>query len=351
MVKKFTEYITERLGVVESTLPYIEVLSNFIFNKTIEFHKMYSDSDDKKIIKEYHKRFKKTDFNVDANSWKDFPVDFIEVISTYSKRYDGRYMTDPKGKFVSSKVGGACYAFAEGNEKEASKVIKVGKDRSLKLKFDMSCAIWKSFDEKDYDYLLAKIKSVISHELNHAYENWKRKKNKATPLSYTMTTASYMKNKMNFDKSVWNFWLNNFLDLIYQIEPHELNAHSQEVAEFIKDSGNNLESYKEKFPNSYSNIQNMLNFNADDFIKKLSTKIKRAYQGEVDVQYVQNTLKKLFIDQVQIVLKDFKNETSRYNINALKKMSFEEFVSYFGKKFNEGGERLMKAVGRAIVNK
>lgn len=351
MIKNFTEYITEKLGVAESSLPYIEVLSKFAFEKTIEFHKIYADSEDKKIIKEYHKKFRKSDFIVDEEHWKDFPIEYIDVIFTYGKRYDGRYMTDTKGRFVEAKVGGACYSFAEGNEKEASKIIRHGKEVSLGIKFDIGCYVWKTFNEKSYDYLLSKIKSVVSHELNHAYENWKRKSNKSSSSSYTMTNVSYMKNKMNFDKTIWNFWVNNFLDFIYQIEPHELNAHSQEVAEFVKDSGNDFEAYKKQFPSSYNNIQSMLNFDPEDFTKKLRMKIHRAYSGEVDIDYVLNSLKKLFIDQIGIVLKELKKEKSRYNVPMLKEMSFEEFISYFGKKFNEGGERLMKAIGRAVVNK
>lgn len=347
MIQKFNQYITERLGVADATLYYIDVLAEFILNKTIEFHKIYSNKEEKKISKEYFKKFRKEDFEIDSDDyWKLLPISEIDLTFTYNKRYDGRYMTDTKGQFVPMKVGGACNAFASGREAYAS---RIKKDKTILLKLEMNCDIWKTFDESKYDLLLSKLKTVLSHELNHLYENYRRKVGKSEPLTYSVTLATYSDNKSKVDKSVWRVWEKLFLDYVYMSEPHELNAFSQEITKSIESSNYNLEAFKVYFSHSYTTIKNLQNFNSSVYKQKLLRKIKKHYDNPNEIL---NKLKNEFITEYKSFLIEFKeSDKARYDVERLDRMTFDEFLEFFEPIFHRSGDRLMKAIGRALSRK
>lgn len=355
MIKKFEQYITEKLGVADATLYYIDVLAEFCLNKTIEFHKIYADKPEKKITKEFTKKFQKSDFEIDSPEyWSLLPINEIELIFTYHKRYDGRHMTDTNGVFTPIKVGGACYGFAEKNVKGESSYMdssRINRDqfKSINLKLEMNCDIWKTFDESKYDLLLSKFKTVISHELNHLYENYRRKISGKDPLTYGVTYATYSDNKSRVDKSIWKIWENLFLSYIYQSEPHELNAFSQEISQAVENCHFDLEKFKEDYKHSYLTIKRFQEFNSLEFKQKLSKKIKKHYEG---VDKILNMLKKEFTDEYKEKSKEYRESgKERYDVSKFEKMTFDEFLKFWEPIFHKSGERLIKSLGRALSRK
>lgn len=347
MIKKYSDYINEGLGMAEPVSIYIDAVSQFTLNRVLYFHSLYADKDNKVVDRYYYKTFKKNDFNIIEKFWDKYPINTLTLKVVYEKRYDGDFMKDKiTNKFVPFKVGGGCFGFAEfPNTRGKYDVSRINRDygvETLDLSMEMSVDFWKTFDESMKSILLARIKSVVSHELNHSYEQWQRRKAKANDFAYGVTYATYMENDLKLPKSIWNTWSNKFLNLLYMSEPFEINAFNQEFHQNAKDCSS-IEEFKTKFSVSWNHIRALVDFNSDSFIKNLSSKIKR--EG-LDTE---KTLDKLKEQLIAELAKNSEGEKKpRYSPHMLKQLTFNEMVYYFDSIFHEAGKKLIKGLGRAF---
>jgi hypothetical protein len=136
-------------------------------------------------------------------------------------------------------IGGYASPFATGREKLATRFrdpIKQNTDHSLSIHIGLQMIYDESFRKISFDFgdferthLFKKVHSVLSHELNHLYEYYKRKNSGSDNISLSLTwTTIDEENFYEVPQSIFRYWQLEFTDYIYVSEPHEINAQVQE---------------------------------------------------------------------------------------------------------------------------
>jgi hypothetical protein len=348
----FNQYIVEKLGVSVASLQFVEFLNKRCLSSFEEFlesdMRKWDNHMDKipySLIKTYIK---------DPEVYSQFPVVGFELIYLFNKLTDTQFKkTYPQSYKNGSvmSVGGWAAGFGNRNWKWYSKltdpkkrytekgiVVQIGLEINInKEKFDIT-------NTENLKTLKDNIDSTMYHELNHSFEHYQRtihgdKSGYIWQRSFSTSLTYAAENKYKFPKLVYKFWQENFLDYIYLSEEFELRSNVQEMAYFLK-------TYPDKDIKDfviYKNAQYMVSFDGYNFYNKLLKNISEHEPYKGNEVAIAERLKKMWVD---VYLKQCKEQKSEPIISqpTLEKMSCEDFVKYWGKKFNENGTYLKKKI-------
>jgi hypothetical protein len=303
---KLRRLIVEVLGVQFEILKITDILSKKVFEKIIQYKDKISDGETYEL-------------NVDEILEKELSNE--TKIRTIKSKIDFTYNSNFKisGQFKSSKI-------------------KLNSDNS----YDVSIDIQLFTD--NLDDLEQNLKSVISHELNHAFVYLKKlyKKNKTQVLNK-------VKNKTSIDLELSNFKnkeLKDFLKMFYLSLPEEVNARVQQTASELKSL--NTKDYSEtmqelkKF-NPLKDVEILKRYNINDILN-LEPEILK------DFIIIFNKNINLFQDEdlenkIKIIEepKQFFKYWNRYIINAGEKL-FRKIVRLVAMKHGEDENKILSEI-------
>jgi hypothetical protein len=178
------------------------------------------------------------------------------------------------------KVGGYASPFARGRESRATRFknpVKQLTEHSISVHLGISLYYSKFFRKISFTHphfentkLFKKIESVISHELNHLYEFYNRKLNRAPPIKVAPTMAAFSDNIYDVPKSIYDKWNDGFTYFIYNSEKHEINAQTQEAYSYIR----RLSLDRFKRTRLWKESERMKNWNYKEFLEELKDEIE-----------------------------------------------------------------------------
>jgi hypothetical protein len=347
----FNQYILEKLGVSKASLQFVEFLNDRCLSSFEEFMDSNMRKLDNHIDKIPYSLIKS--YIKDRDVYSQFPVVGFELVYLFTKMTDKqftkKYPTSKNGSVMA--VGGWAAGFGNKNWKWYSKMTEPKKeltDKGILVQIGIEISINKEkFDlnnTEQFRLLKDNIDSTMYHELNHSFEHYQRtlkgdKTKFVWERSFSTALTYAAENKYKFPKFVFKFWEQNFLDYIYLSEEHELRSNIQEMAYFLK-------TYPERDIKDfviYKNAQYMQSFDGYNFYHKLLKKISEheSYKGQESI--IAERLKKMWVD---VYMRECKSQKSEPIISeaTLEKMTCEEFIKFWGKKFKENGNYLKKKI-------
>lgn len=291
---KLRRLIVEVLGVQFEILKITDILSKKVFEKIIQYKDKISDGETYEL-------------NVDEILEKELSNE--TKIRTIKSKIDFTYSSNFKlsGQFKSSKI-------------------KLNSDNSYDISIDIQL-----FTD-NLDGLEQNLKSVISHELNHAFVCLKKlyKKNKTQVLNK-------VKNKTSIDLELSNFKnkeLKDFLKMFYLSLPEEVNARVQQTASELKSL--NTKDYSET-------MQELKKFNP---LKDVE--ILKRYNIN-DVLNLEPEILKDFIIIFNKNINLFQDEDSENKIKIIEEP--KQFFKYWNRYIINAGEKLFRKIVRLVAMK
>lgn len=342
--------INEALGVAEATMFYTKRLTHVVID---EFYKYIDntrslggdieDTDSVDIRIPYRQIYTLIPIGK-RDVYEKFPLSEIILTIELSKKNSTEMFGYEENEEVGYKVGGYASSFAKGREKYATRFmhpVRQNDDHSLSIHLGVMINYGKKFKKISQElplfektHLFKKIESVIVHELNHLYEYYNRKLSGGGKFDLAMTWASIGDNIYGVPKPVYDHWQRYFTDYIYQSEPHEINAQSQEAMTYVE----RLSFDRFRGTKTWKTGKIMQNFDYKEFLEgfeKIIVDSRLAKTSTID-------------HMVGIFKKDYENLVAEYEEDPkikpgyLNRMSTEEFFKFFQKRINESGSTLIK---------
>lgn len=338
---KFKKF-NESFGIAESSILY----SDFLLEEFSEKYKNWKKTNKDKFIevKKYNNEYLSE--IIDSPKWTEYPVSSIivewEIIKMSNEKFSKKYSLSSKTKdFITT---GGCYNLVDHKSEDESYIDGPINDRSPKticLRINLCMHFCDKFD--DYDSMIVEFESLITHELNHAYEGWQRLKNKSPQISTDVTMAILDNNRARIKKELRNVWFNNIEYLIYATERHEISALVQEVLPYIKRYP--LEEVKKRSL-SWKYSDKMVNFDVDKFKEEFNNKTKELYP-DGDPNFFLKYLKTALSNQLIKLREDSKlniEDKPTIDGNKIKNMDIDEFLIYVKNRLNIAGEKIQKKI-------
>ena len=335
--------INEMVGVAEATLIY----NDFILNLFNEYLTEFLESGESK----YDKGRTYTDYDLSEiikdKLWPKMPISSILLEFSFKKITDDEF----KKKYpVTSKIknyngSGACYPIGTVKSPEDSYITDPIDDRApqtIHLRLQIGAIISDSFNENNIEGLLLETESSITHELNHAYEGWKRITSGAGIISTDVTWALDV-NRSKIRKDIWKYWTDSIATYLYWSEKHEINAMTQEAWPYVKKY--DVEKMKSSCP-TWRYADDMTKFKADKFKADMYKIIKDAYP-DAEPDLILRRMKTGFANQL---IKD-REESIKSNANSpsisgkrVNDMKLDDFLKYTEVRVNLAGEKLKRRI-------
>lgn len=358
----FKNYISEKLGVAEASLFYIDQ----VFNKTwYNFLEFYQDEEDKLYEEDIRIPYSEIKpYITNTLDYVMFPVTGIDLHLNFKKsnqiEFEKRYRYIFKSKKIKFSVTGFATNFGHRNwtgYSKATNPVKKLSDHGIIINCGISIDISPSFNvnsNEDKKKMITDIKETIWHELNHLYEYYHRfihQSGVVTSRAPNIAITLSDENKWGIPKDIYDEWLYNFSYYLYASEPHELNAQVQEVAFFVTEHGFDsvykthawkVANYMEKF-SADKFINHMKDFITDFAEKRMEKDGKTDYVGAEDRVF--QRLKNMWVSRYEKYTNEHK-ERPIMPIDTLKKMTYEQFIRYFEKRLNQSGTYLKKKIGK-----
>ena len=329
--------INEKLGIAEASTYYADIITMRSFSLLEDFESKNPTPDESD--RKYEIRFTYRDLKGFITNWEKYKKFPVSEINFFLKIKCSSTLFGKEDISISALA----YPYSDDEDLKTSrfkKPIKKSTEHSLSLAMDMEIEYKKSVFEKGKIYVSNYIKAAVLHELNHFYEDYRRKIKGSPPLKYAIA-ASIGDNIRKVQGDLYRVWYNSFTILVYKAEPHETNACIQEGLPQIKEMG--LEEFKTT--RLWKEAIQMEIFNADNFMEKFN-EIAVRHNKEYDKVLLEK-LKNDFLDDYEKYCKDFE-ETPRYNIEHLKSLSIEKFFKFWQKIINKAGERIIKGYKRLV---
>jgi len=343
-LNKFQSF-NEALGIARSTMFYVDKLTYICIQ---EFYKYIdrtrplgpdADDNDSVNIRLSYREISRLVPNFKKEEYDEFPLSEILLTLDFTKR--GENKIGGSGYLI----GGYASPFARGREKQATRfkdAIRQNVDHSLSIHLGIQMIydsnfkkISPDFEQFERTHLFKKVKSVITHELNHLYEFYNRKIYKSKPITTSLTWAAIgEENIYDVPESIFNFWQSEFTDYIYNSEKHEINAQVQEAKTFV-----DLYTF-ERFRRTdlWKFAKNMQRWSYDEFKTNFN---KSVSDHELNTQETLEKMKNLFCDEYIKLATDWKEDPS-LSPQKLKGMSVDSFFKFFQKRFEESGTKLVR---------
>jgi len=343
-LNKFQSF-NEALGIARSTMFYVDKLTYICIQ---EFYKYIdrtrplgpdADDNDSVNIRLSYREISRLVPNFKKEEYDEFPLSEILLTLDFTKR--GENKIGGSGYLI----GGYASPFARGREKQATRfkdAIRQNVDHSLSIHLGIQMIydsnfkkISPDFEQFERTHLFKKVKSVITHELNHLYEYYKRKLYGSKSISTSLTWTSIgEENIYDVPESIFNFWQSQFTDYIYNSEKHEINAQVQEAKTFV-----DLYSF-ERFRRHglWKFAKDMQRWSYDEFKTNFS---KKTLDNGLEPQETLEKMKNVFCDEYIKLATDWKEDPS-LSPQKLKGMSVDSFFKFFQKRFEESGTKLVR---------
>jgi len=351
-IKSYSTFlpINEALGLAEPTLIYTDFLAERFKQKFDEWYlkRTQAGSLRKEKVKESVNATDLADI-ISNNIWPKFPV------STMNITYDFEIKTDEEfakrfpdtSKYQGHVSFGSCYNIMDKKE-NGSYVQDPIDDRTestIHIEIELGAVIRESFE--DEELLIVEIESLITHELNHAYENWNRSLKGAPNLS-TDVTWSLEANRSKIKKEIFKEWYNKIGYFLYWSESHEQRAMVQEAWPYVKKF--KFDDMKKVCP-VWRNLTYMENFNANDFKSHMVKVIKDTYP-DADPELMLRRIKSSFANQLIESRKESSLEVEdKPSISGeeVHRMSVDKFLSFVQKRANFSAGQMKRKI-RALYS-
>lgn len=352
-MKLITQYqnfsINEAMGVAEPTQFYLQRLTYLVIDKLYEFSdemraSKISKTDEPTIV-EITMNYRDIKYLIPRDKeefYLDFPLSQIILHLELSKdKMSEKYL-----------VGGSAYPFARSREKYATRFkpeIKQAVNHTISIFMGVEVIIGQNFRKinQDFDmfentHLFKKIESVISHELNHLYEFYRRRISGAKSISTSMTWASIGKNVYGVSEEIFDYWQSEFTDLIYESENPEINAQTQEAKTYVDRM--NFEKFRKT--NFWKKAKLMQEYSVDEFLIGLRNKFE---SENIPLSKIKD-MKDNFVLEYERLVRESK-EKPYLKPEFLEKMSENDFYKFFEKRIKESGTKLIKNYCRLFALK
>lgn len=317
--KKFEQFLNEAHGYSNSVKEYAIVC--------------------KEVINHHFKRY--LDFNFKKGVLTNFSVPIViddaysEVSQAVSRDFPiDRIMIDFK-IVVSKEYESMNYS---GHYRRQYDKVKLTKGKDEKVNIEIMCTVIISRKEMQISVETANeyIDDILSHELTHAYNDYKNPKG-------IVATFPYLMNKLeDYDFSKNSEHLKKFIFLIYALSDDEINAMTGE-----------RETFKSKMRlNSFSGARiarDGIRFDPKRYYLKITDDLQRNNYPAID--YVIDNFGEVFVKEYKEVAKDLKIKPDPKILKLKKTATLDEVLEYFGKIFNRQGKKLLTKLGRKIEGK
>ncbi len=334
-IKKFEHFLNEALGISEPSLLYLDFLTNYIYSTFEDFYSENTKRDTIKLRLNWP-LIKGHITTKDKLLFDSFPIKEFDLKLSLKKialGEDGRFSIGGGMWPISVKSGSKLYS-------------SIKKDRQGKFylcaKMDIIININdKIFTDDNLEELYIDLKATIAHELNHAYEHYKRVGNPVN-LDKAMDPFIGIVNMYNPDKSqisvdLYDKWI-EFCNLLYKSDPHEVNAMTQEMLIYLEDNKLDQETVKEN--NIWLSAEEMIDFDYEYFYDEL---LELADGDSKKIELLKNT----FIDKMSRELKNYKMVgKSKHDVDRIKNQPAITFMKDYGKVINNSGNRLKRNIIR-----
>lgn len=288
--------------------------------------------------------------NVGTESFKDFPLEDI-CIDLHLKHIENDGFYDAGDDVV--ETGGyqlisddmIDFETSSFSQNSYSNIV----DKSYYVRFQFNIEIPKKLKSIDVSRFKQRVKSVIYHELAHAYDNVKNSK--------IATVRAHINDSKNLKLLALACpSVREFIHLVYFTSPEEVYAN------IIGSKG--FETYEEfkKFW-LYKDIQKLKNFKAEEFISKLkadlpkdavweSHEFERVRKYKLPAQFP-----KLFADYHQFLLYKFegmqfiRDDYDHDKYSKLGKLTMAQFADYWEEEFNTVGQHYEENIMKMINDK
>lgn len=348
--------ILEKMGVVNSTTFYIRRLTYIVLEEFYKFieqtrgiGKENSDYIEYEIVVPYQEiNSLLPSGKKGLEEYSNFPISEIIINLQLSKE------TVEKMKGNDYMVGGYAMPFAKGRELQATRFrnpIKQNTDHSISIYMGIELLYGPYFKRINFNHphfentkLFKKVESIISHELNHLYEFYKRRLSRGGKIRLAPTMASLTDNTYDdISSSIFKIWSENFLVHIYNSEPHEMNAQVQEANTYVK----RMDLTKFKNSNIWKESQKMRYWSYKEFLSDLKEEIE--YE-KLDINSTIEKLKEIFLNDLEKWVIDLK-ESPTIKVDKLRNLSTDNFFVFFEKRIKESGNILTRRFLRLFSRK
>jgi hypothetical protein len=337
----------ESVGLADATLIYNKFLTTE-YEKFIE--KFLLTNKDVYEESHYYKREDLLEF-IESNNWEKWPVSEIYVEFSIKIMTDEKFTEKyPKKSSIYKEnftTTGACYPIV-GYRKNQSYTIDSIDDRtdvSIHLRMELGGVVSRKFKfEEDLNFLLLEIESTVAHELNHAYEGWRRSSSGSPNLSADLTWA-LDDNRSKIKSEIWRVWYKNIGFNIYFSERHEVNAIVQEAWPYVQKY--DLDELKKISP-SWRTSDILSKFKATEFKKEMYDIITKFYpESEVDMVLLKlkNGLANKLIktrEKSEMLSEDKPSILGE----RIRKMSVDQFLIFVEKRLNLAGIKIKRKILR-----
>lgn len=350
VIKRYNEYIKERVGFADPTAAYIRIIFDHMKYMITD---LYSKSpDEQKLSFVLSDLFlKKKMSSKEKELTIDFPVRKFFINFKFTKN-DLELWNHSESTYGTSAM---CYEFTKLNKEITPTSRKSGiftdedGNISIHARLDFSVTLSDHFvmNNETLKKIYIELESTISHELNHLYDSYSRiSKNidKTGELELSKDIDAFIgvvklqnPNPEIISKDLFDEWI-DFTYLIYYSEPHEINAVSQESRSYIK-NGIPLDKI------SGWDIQRKLNeFNRENFIKKM-TELAGGDESKLELlkSDFAERFRRLLVSQGKLINGVY---NTKHNMDFMMKSSFRKFVNHFGRIITKAGKRLKRNILR-----
>lgn len=326
----------EAFGVAEATLIYNQFLLD-------EFNK-YCDIAIQSEEREYShtQLYTQEDLSkfIEKDVWVDYPVSSMSVTYNLNKLTDEQWLIRFPNSTKEFSGTGACYAIGEENGSEIRPAIDDRSDVTIHLVIEIGAIISDSFNDRES--LSIEIESSITHELNHAYEGWKRHKSDKGQISTDVTWALDV-NRSKIKKDIWRIWYHEIGYYVYWSERHEVNAMIQDAWPYVRRF--DVSEMKLNAP-SWKFSQRMKEFNSKIFKSKMTDKILNTYP-DADVDLFLRRIKNAFANEL-IKSREIstlrKEDKPTLSGEVIKSMSVDRFLEFIQGRINRAGEKIQRNI-------
>lgn len=341
-IKKFDTFlIKEAAGLAEATLLYSDFIME-LAKKHLEKFLSTTDSTYKIVeeiyITEVDKIFKDDD-------WENFPISTVNISFNFNRKTDYKFIEEfpITSKLKNFTTTGFCSPIENTKTENSSYIDSPVDDRAdetIYLNMEVGGIINESFNE--IEDMLLELESTTLHELNHAYEFYRRLAGGSGQLS-TDVTWSLEANRSRIKKEIFKFWSDKVGYYLYWAEKHEMNAMVQDSWPYVKRY--NVEEMKSKCP-TWSFTVRMINFDAIEFKKQISDLINSFYP-DVDPEFILNRIKNGLANQLdQVRTKSVMHFEDAPSLKGedIRRMSIDKFLLFAQNRVNNAGKKIQKKI-------
>ena len=325
--------IKEDLGVSRAALAY----TNLIYSKVEPTVKQFLEN--KKSL-EYDVVIRPEEmtyiYQASMDDFIDLPIEMIRLkikFKNYPKRESSvPFSTGGAADTIQKKYIGGSYL--KKPSFELPKYVLEEIDNVVVAKMELSVNLMKGYNDSMEESILLDLRDTITHECNHIYEFYKRAESGAKSINVTLSYAG--SKNFNIKSEIFKVW-EEFLNYVYNSEPYEINAKTQEA--YSLRSRMSFDEFKNT--NNWKMVYELKNFNAEEYFSKLLDSIEQNSPGkEVSIL---NNLYKWFLTDYYKWMKSHGEQPQKFIENSKHLM---DLIQKFEPRINKAGEVLRRRYTR-----